>query len=78
MLKIVRDNQELAKQAIENNCRDYTFCWNVKDVSRELKCSTRLISSLVSKDRIPYAKVGRLVRFSPARIAEWILKGGSR
>jgi hypothetical protein len=31
-----------------------------------------------SSDQIPYSKVGRLVGFSPARIQEWLQKGGTR
>lgn len=52
--------------------------WTVKDVARELNCSTRLVQKLVAEDRIPYAKVGRLVRFSRLRINDWLKKGGSR
>ena len=33
---------------------------------------------LISKDKIPFAKVGRLVRFHPERIYEWLSKGGTR
>ncbi len=48
------------------------------DVAKELNCSVRLVEKLVAADRIPYAKVGRLVRFSRSRIHEWLLKGGNR
>ncbi|MBI1859837.1 MAG: excisionase family DNA-binding protein [Deltaproteobacteria bacterium] len=40
--------------------------------------SRRHIYQLISENRIPYSKVGRLVRFSPARIQEWPYKGGTR
>ncbi len=52
--------------------------WTVADVARELDCSARHVRKLVSNDCIPYCKVGRLVRFSPLRISEWLLKGGTR
>jgi excisionase family DNA binding protein len=52
--------------------------WSVEDVARELSVSVRHVYRLVSRDRIPYAKVGRVVRFSPAKIAEWLHKGGTR
>ncbi len=78
MRKIIRDNQELGKKLPENDYHNYGFVWTVEDAARELKCSKRLICKLVSNDRIPYAKVGRLVRFSPVRVGEWIRKGGMR
>jgi excisionase family DNA binding protein len=52
--------------------------WTVADVARELNCSIRTVRKLVHEDRIPYAKVGGLVRFSRLRIHEWLLKGGNR
>lgn len=52
--------------------------WTIEDVAAELHCSVRHVYKLISEDRIPYAKVGRLVRFSPARVCEWLRKGGTR
>ena len=52
--------------------------WSVEDVARELQVSERYVYKLVSNDKIPYAKVGRLVRFSPVRVCEWLKKGGTR
>ena len=52
--------------------------WTIEDVAKELKCSVRLVQKLVSRDKIPYAKVGRLVRFSRMRIHDWLKKGGSQ
>ena len=52
--------------------------WSVEDVARELHVTSRHVYKLVSNDEIPYAKVGRLVRFSPVRIYEWLNKGGTR
>lgn len=52
--------------------------WSVDDVARELKVSVRHVYKLVSNDKIPYSKIGRLVRFSPVRIGEWLQKGGTR
>ena len=47
------------------------------DVAKELHCSLRLVQKLVSEGRIPYAKVGRLVRFSRVQILDWLNHGGS-
>ena len=52
--------------------------WSVEDVAKELSISIRHVRRLISSDKIPYAKVGRCVRFSPAKISEWLLKGGTR
>jgi excisionase family DNA binding protein len=52
--------------------------WSVDDVAKELHVSSRHVYKLVSRDKIPYSKVGRLVRFSPVSICEWLQKGGTR
>ena len=52
--------------------------WTVEDVAIELSCSVRHVRKLVSEERIPYSKVGRLVRFSPQRLSAWLLNGGTR
>ncbi|RYZ93296.1 MAG: DNA-binding protein [Proteobacteria bacterium] len=54
------------------------FVWTVEDAAQELQCSVRHIRALVSDNRIPYGKIGRLVRFSPPRVREWLSKGGTR
>ena len=57
---------------------DNRIVWTVDDVSNALNCSARHVRKMISEDRIPYCKVGRLVRFSPHRISEWLQKGGTR
>jgi len=52
--------------------------WSVDDVARELQLSRSHIYKLISQDKIPFAKVGRLVRFYPERVYEWLSKGGTR
>ncbi len=52
--------------------------WTVDDVAHELGCSVRHVYKLISSDRIPYSKVGRLVRFSPSKVCEWLKQGGTR
>ena len=52
--------------------------WSVEDVAKELSISVRHVYRLISMDKIPYAKVGRTVRFSPVKIVEWLQKGGTR
>ena len=52
--------------------------WQYADTARFLKCGIRHVKTLVSQDRIPHSRLGRLVRFSPAKVSEWFLKGGTR
>jgi excisionase family DNA binding protein len=54
------------------------FAWTAQDVARELKVSACHVYRLASQNKIPFAKVGKLVRFSPDQIAEWIRKGGTK
>lgn len=55
-----------------------TFAWSVEDVAKHLQCSPRHIRNLICQGRIPFAKVGKIVRFCPERIREWLLNGGTR
>lgn len=54
------------------------FVWTTEDVARELKVSIRHVYRLTSENKIPFAKIGRLVRFSPDQIVEWLKKGGTK
>ena len=51
--------------------------WTVNDVARELGCSIRTVRRLVAENSIPYSRVGRLVKFLPGKIQEWLVKGGT-
>jgi len=44
----------------------------IDELAARLGTSTRHIRRLVAERRIPYVKIGRLVRFDPADIATWI------
>lgn len=55
-----------------------SLVWDVEDVARELKCSLRQVRRMVAENSIPYSRIGRLVRFSPQRVREWLAKGGTR
>lgn len=68
----------MTKEQSPNTDLPSTLAWDAKDVARELKCSLRHVFTLVSERRIPYSKVGRLLRFSPYKIREWLEKGGTR
>lgn len=44
----------------------------IKEVAEVLKVSHRTISDWVYKRKIPYIKVGRVVRFDQQKIENWI------
>lgn len=50
--------------------------WTVCEVAAYLKVSIGHVYNLVSQDRIPYRKRGRLLRFLPDEIFAW-LEGGA-
>jgi excisionase family DNA binding protein len=75
--RLTRTNPAVESQAVPA-VFDNKLVWTVDDVASELKCSRRHVRQLVSEDRIPYSKIGRLVRFSPLRLSEWLRKGGTR
>jgi len=45
---------------------------NVKQLSESTGLSVFTLYSWINQKRIPYVKVGRLVRFEPRKIEEWI------
>jgi excisionase family DNA binding protein len=48
----------------------------VADLAEMLNVSQDLIRSLVHKRLIPFCKFGKLVRFDPKRIAQWLIDQG--
>jgi len=48
---------------------------DVDEVADLLKVAKQTIYGWIHEGRIPYEKVGRLVRFSPSRIESWLEKG---
>lgn len=45
---------------------------DIEHLANYLGTSRRHIPRLVAERRIPYVKVGRLVRFDPAEVAAWV------
>lgn len=45
---------------------------NVKQLSESTGLSVFTLYSWINQRRIPYVKVGRLVRFDPKKIEKWI------
>lgn len=45
---------------------------DIDQLATHLGTSHRHIRRLVAERRVPYVKVGRLVRFDPAEITRWI------
>jgi excisionase family DNA binding protein len=45
---------------------------DIKAVAEQLGTTHRHIRGLVDERKIPFTKVGRLIRFDPAKIEKWI------
>lgn len=45
---------------------------DINQLAKHLGTSHRHIRRLIAEHRIPYVKVGRLIRFDPAEIATWL------
>ena len=45
---------------------------DIEQLAEHLGTSHRHIRRLIAEKRIPYVKVGRLIRFDPAEIAAWL------
>ena len=48
---------------------------DIDHLAQHLGTSQRHIRRLIAEKRIPYLKVGRLIRFDPAEIAAWLDRG---
>lgn len=46
--------------------------WKYADLARYLNVSEMFCRKKVMQDGIPYIRIGRLIRFSPAAIEEWL------
>ena len=44
----------------------------IEELAGRLGITVRHVRRLVAERRLPYYKVGRLVRFNPAEIKEWL------
>jgi excisionase family DNA binding protein len=49
----------------------------VQEVAEYLGVSVNRVYDLAAARIIPFVKVGRLLRFDPDRLAEWVRNGGS-
>ena len=44
----------------------------IDQLAEQLGITTRHVRRLIAERRVPYLKVGKLVRFDPAEIADWL------
>jgi excisionase family DNA binding protein len=49
-----------------------TKWYDVPELARMLRVSEDFIRSQVQRRRIPYYKVGKLIRFDPGEITDWL------
>ncbi len=61
-------------QSLENKFFNNQI-WTVQQVASYLHCSVGHVYNLVNKKRIPYRKLGRLLRFFSHEIMEWVERG---
>ena len=73
------DSQVLVQSENSNeNAFLENLVWTIGDVAKFFSCSERHVRDLVAKDRVPFFKIGRLVRFHKHQVIEWLQKGGTR
>ena len=63
------------KQVFENNISSRAV-WNVQDVAQYLLVSIGHVYNLKCKGAIPYRKRGKILRFIPQEISDWLNEGG--
>ncbi|MGH9083207.1 MAG: helix-turn-helix domain-containing protein [Acidimicrobiales bacterium] len=51
---------------------------NIDQLAEQLGITVRHVRRLIAERRVPYLKVGKLVRFAPADIAAWLDEGRIR
>ncbi len=44
----------------------------IDQLAEQLGITTRHVRRLIAERRVPYLKVGKLVRFDPAEVADWL------
>jgi excisionase family DNA binding protein len=72
------ENSQLSLNLDDKLIFENKLVWQYGDTAKFLKCGIRHVKTLVSQDRIPHTRLGRLVRFSPVLVSEWFLNGGTR
>jgi excisionase family DNA binding protein len=52
--------------------RNHPQLLTIDQLAQRLGVTVRHVRRLVAEKRVPYYKVGRLVRFDPAEITDWL------
>lgn len=52
--------------------RDHDNLWDIDAVALRLGVRVRYVRRLVAERRIPYLKLGRLLRFDPDEVEAWL------
>ena len=68
-MKLVLDQSQLDNSLFNNQI------WKAEDVASYLQCSVGHVYNLVNQKRIPYRKLGRLLRFFCWEVVEWAQRG---
>lgn len=67
-----RKPRKLKANAVSDNRTDETWM-TVEEVAQHLKATERQVRDLVYRRKIPYSKLGRLLRFHRPTIDDWML-----
>lgn len=65
-----------SEQIFNNQITGGVRTWNVQDVAQYLGVSVGHIYNLKAQNKIPYRKRGKLLRFLPKEILDWLNEGG--
>jgi excisionase family DNA binding protein len=67
----VRSNR-LTRPEAASRARSHEALIDLKEVAARLGVNERFVRRLVFERRIPYLKVGRLLRFEPSELDAWL------
>ncbi|MEI6080011.1 MAG: helix-turn-helix domain-containing protein [bacterium] len=74
--KIKNDTNDEQLLLFDNNKISSGSVWKVADVANYLGVSIGHVYNLKSQGKIPYRKCGKLLRFIPKEIIDWLNQGG--
>lgn len=46
--------------------------WDVNDTAAYLKVNHMTVRRMVNENRLPYLRIGKLLRFEPALVRDWV------
>jgi excisionase family DNA binding protein len=62
-------------EALASEIRNRRTAWKAEELAELFSCSKGKIYEMVKTNRIPYIKLGSMIRFPAAAIAAWVQRG---